>query len=321
MPHPNRVLGALVASIKFYVSEVLQSRGFVITEQELFLLAKKGDVEVAICLIGAGEEKLLPAFLDRFKRFTGKKLVVSVVPVPEIQPERLDGNLIIWDREALAQEIGRTHLERIVGETDHGLVDELVADDYPQMMTQADMRKLEGAEVGERIIRPTIDSRDVKEIGMRTVGGFRQKLELVPYYVFDFSCPIYSGIDIVGEEKGRLGVNALTKRVEPWNELMEVVYSLEQDHRKAKPTFDEQTAIDLAKKEVMRMHSVEREVVRDEGHVTITEKKKVAPRADDVHLESKGIFYLPIWCVEGIHGVMIINAGTGKIVSEDFYRL
>jgi len=321
MPNPNGVLGALVTSIKGSVTEVLLSRGFVVTEQDPFLLAKKGEVEVAICLIGAGEEKLLPAFLDRFKRFKGKKLVVSIVPVPEIPPERLDSNLIIWDREALAQEIGRTHLEKLVGDSDHGLVDELVADDYPRMMTQADIRKLEGAEVGERIIRPTIDPRDVKEIGMRSVGGFRQKLELVPYYVFDFSCPLYLGNELVDEEKGRLGVNALTKRVEPWSDLLEVVYSLEQDHRKAKPTFDEQVAIDLAKKEVVRLHSAEREVVRDEGHVTITEKKKIAPRLDDVHLESKGLFYLPIWCVEGIHGVMIINAGTGKIVSEDFYRI
>jgi hypothetical protein len=33
------------------------------------------------------------------------------------------------------------------------------------------------------------------------------------------------------------------------------------------------------------------------------------------------VFYIPIWCVEGIHGIMIVNAGTGKIVSEDYYRL
>ena len=193
MPNPNGGLGALVTSLKGFVTEILSSRGFVITERDPFLLAKKGEVEVAICLIGAGEEKLLPAFLDSVKRFKGKKLVVSIIPVPEIPPERLDGDLIIWDREALEQEIGRTHLEKLVGDSDRGLVDELVADDYPRLMTQADVRKLEGAEVGERIVRPTIDSRDVKEIGLRTVGGFRQKLELVPYYIFDYTCPLYQG--------------------------------------------------------------------------------------------------------------------------------
>jgi len=321
MVNPNVGLGALVTSLKDFVTEILGSRGFVISERDPFLLAKKGEVEVAICLIGAGEEKLLLAFLDSHKRFQGKKLVVSLVPVPEIPPERLDSDLIIWDRGALEQEIGRTHLEKLVGDSDRGLVDELVADDYPRMMTQADVRKLEGAEVGERIIRPTIDSRDVKEIGMRTVGGFRQKLELVPYYIFNYTCPLYIGDELVGEEEGRVGVNALTKRVEPWDDALEVVYSLEQDHRKGKPAFDEEYARSLAVKEVVRLHTSEREVVRDEGHVTITEKKTIAPRLDDVHIEGKGILYLPIWCVEGIHGVMIINAGTGKIVSEDFYRI
>lgn len=310
-----------MASLKGFMTEVLRSRDFAVTEQDPFLLAKKGDVEVAICLIGAGEEKLLPAFLEKFKRFRGKKLIVSIVPLPEIAPERLDPDTVIWDREALEHEIGRTHLERMVGDLDHGLVDELVADDYPKMMTSADIKRLEGAEVGERIIRPTIDSRDVKEIGMRTVGGFRQRLELVPYYIFDYSCPLYLTNELVGEEKGSLGVNALTKKVEPWDDRLEVVFALEHGHRKAEPTFEEEVAADLAKKEIVRLHTAEREVVRDDGHVTLTERKKVAPRLDDVHLDGKGIFYLPVWCVEGIHGVMIINAGTGKIVSEDFYRV
>ena len=57
------------------------------------------------------------------------------------------------------------------------------------------------------------------------------------------------------------------------------------------------------------------------GGVTVTERKRVAPQAEDIELVSQGMFYLPIWCVEGVHGVLIINAGTGKIVSEDYYKL
>jgi hypothetical protein len=75
------------------------------------------------------------------------------------------------------------------------------------------------------------------------------------------------------------------------------------------------------KEEVVRMYSYEREIIRDSGQVTVVEKKKVSPRTEDVNLEGQGIFYIPIWCVEGIHGVMIVNAGTGKIISEDYYRL
>ena len=50
------------------------------------------------------------------------------------------------------------------------------------------------------------------------------------------------------------------------------------------------------------------------------ERKVLSPRSEDIVLRGVGLYYLPIWCVEGVHGVMIINAGTGKIISEDYYR-
>jgi hypothetical protein len=52
----------------------------------------------------------------------------------------------------------------------------------------------------------------------------------------------------------------------------------------------------------------------------MTEKKLVSPKSDSIELEDMGIFYLPIWCIEGVKGVMILNASTGKIISEDYYR-
>jgi hypothetical protein len=292
-----------------------------VTEQDGFLLAKKGEVEVIICLIGAGEEKTLPAFLDRFRAFTGKKLVVSLIPLPEVPPEKLDPGLIIWDRDAVAHEIGRTRIEHLVGERDHGLVDELLATDYPRMVSAAELSKLQEAEVGEKIVRPTIDVHDVKEIGMRTVGGFRHRLELVPYYVFDYSCKIVLDGAQVAIERGRLSINALTKKVEEWNSKVEVVFALEQGHRRLEPAIEPDAAANLIRMEVQRLFTTERELVSDEGSVTVTERRKVAPKPEDIELVSQGLFYLPIWCVEGVHGVLIINAGTGKIMSEDYYKL
>ncbi len=77
----------------------------------------------------------------------------------------------------------------------------------------------------------------------------------------------------------------------------------------------------LAKNEIMRVNSYDKELIREEGHVTVTEKRKISPKQDEIILQDKGVFYQPIWCVEGVHGVLIINAGTGKIVSEDYYKL
>jgi len=310
-----------VTSLKALVMDILESREFQVHEREGYLLARKGDVEVAFCLIGAGEEDRLPAFLDRFREFRGKKVVVTLGSMPEIPPDKLDHQLVIWDREAVKSEVGRTHLERLVGDKDHGLIDELVADDYPRMVTEEDLQKLQGAEVGERIIRPTIDVQDVKEIGMRTVGGFRHRLELVPYHVFEYACDLYLDGEVVGTEKGRLSVNGLTKKAESWPDNLDVVYALEQGHRRLDATVDGAAAETLARQEIVRMHTSEREKVRDHEHVTVKEKKKVAPKEQAISLHQLGIYYLPVWCVEGVHGVMIINAGTGKIISEDYYRL
>jgi hypothetical protein len=189
------------------------------------------------------------------------------------------------------------------------------------MVSAAELSQLQEAEVGEKIIRPTIDVRDVKEIGMRTVGGFRYRLELVPFYVYDYWCKIVlDGAEIV-VERGRLSVNALTKKVEEWNERMEVVFVLEQGHRRLEPVFEPDVAASLVRMEILRLHTSEREMVSDEGSVTVTERKKVVPKLENIELVSQGIYYLPIWCVEGVHGVLIINAGSGKIVKEDYYKL
>jgi hypothetical protein len=316
-----RVLGALVTSLQDFVTEILKSRDFAVGEREGHLLAKKGEAEVIFCLIGAGEERSALAFLDKFRRFHGKKVIVTLVQLPEIPPEKLDPNLMIWDREALAQEVGRVHLERLVGDKNRGLVDDLLADDYPKMVSPEELSNLKDAEVGERIVRPTIDVQDVKEIGMRTVGGFRHRLELVPYHVFDYSCVLYSGDRDLGEEKGRLAVNALTSKVEEWSDRLEVVYALEQGHRRLEPSIDQEAARSLVQQQVMKVHTQEQEVVRDESHATVVERRKVSPRPDQIALRPLGIYYLPVWCVEGVHGVMIVNAGTGKIISEDYYQV
>jgi hypothetical protein len=310
-----------LTSLKALIIEVLESREMQVHEKDGYLIGRKGEVEVAFCLIGAGEEGILPAFLDRFADFRGKKVVVSLGPIPELPRDRVDSQVVFWDREAVEHEIGRTRIEKLVGDRDHGLVDELVADDYPRMVTKAELDRMQVEEVGERIIRPTIDVHDVKEIGMRTVGGFRHRLELIPHYLFDYSCDLMLAGKPVGTEKGRVSVNALTKKAESWSGSLDIVYALEQGHRRLDPTIVPEAAEEIARDEVVRLHTAEREFVDDQEHVTVKERKKVAPIREEIRLTPLGLYYLPVWCVEGVHGVMLINAGTGKIVSEDYYRL
>lgn len=303
------------------VSEILQARDFQTSQEDGYLLARKGSSEVAFCLLSTLDRPAVDAFITRFKDHPGKKIIATLEAVPPSFIETLDRSVTIWDRDALEHEIGRTRIEKVMGDRDHGLVDELVADDYPKMVSPELLEDIPEPSVGERIVRPVIGMDDVKELSRQTVAGFRHRLELVPHYVYGYVCPLYMGGEKVSVERGILSINGLTHKVESWNEKTDVVYALEVSHKRLEPSIGMEDAKRLARRELVRVNSYEKENIREENHVTITEKKKVSPKEDEIVLEDRGMFYIPIWCVEGVHGIMVINAGTGKIVSEDYYRL
>jgi len=310
-----------LTTLAHLVTEILQARDFEIAEVDGYLLATKGDSEVAFCLLSSLDKGTVDAFLARFKDRPGRKVVATLEAVPPSFVETLDRSVMIWDREALEHEIGRTRIEKVMGDRDHGLVDELVAEDFPKIVSPELLEDIPEPSVGERIVRPVIGADDVKELSRQTVAGFRHRLELVPHYVYGYICPLYMGEEKVSVERGTLSINGLTHKVESWSEKTDVVYALEVAHKRLEPSIGREDAQRLARRELMRVNSYDKENVREENHVTITEKRKVAPREEEIALEDRGTYYIPIWCVEGVHGIMIINAGTGKIVSEDYYRL
>jgi hypothetical protein len=310
-----------MTSLAHLVTEILQARDFEVYPRDGYMLARREGREVVFFLMPTPDRAAADAFVARFKSGPAKKVIATLSPVPPAFLGSLDRSVTLWDRAALEHEIGRTRIERVVGDKDHGLVDELLADDFPRMVSPELLEDIQDPSVGERIVRPVVGSEDIRELSRKTVSGFRYRLELVPHYVFGYICPLYMDGEKVGVEKGSLSVNGLTHKVESWNDRTEVVYALETTHKTLEPAIGAEGARKQARKELVRVNSYERETVREENHVTITEKRKIAPREDEIALEDRGVFYIPIWCVEGVHGIMIVNAGTGKIVSEDYYRL
>lgn len=309
-----------MTSLSTVVGEILQSRDFKLSEKDGYLLARKGSSEVVFCLLDFLDRGAVDHFVTRFRDHPGKRVLAVLEDVPPSMMETLDRTVVVWDREVLEHEIGRTRIEQMVGGRDHGMVDELVADDFPAMVPPEALESIHETAVGERIVRPVIGVEDVREISEKAVSGFHYCLELVPHYVYGYACPLYAGAKKVGVERGMLSVNGLTCKVEQWNERTDVVYALDTSHKLLEPSIGPQEAEELARRELIRVNSFEKEHVHEERHVTITERTKVSPREDEIVLEDRGTYFMPIWCVEGIHGVMAINAGTGKVVSEDYYR-
>jgi hypothetical protein len=162
-------------------------------------------------------------------------------------------------------------------------------------------------------------SADVKEIGSKTVGGFRYRLELVPHHLFRYEAAVrIDGVEC-GRVKGQIAINALTGVMAEWPVDSETVKSIEEAHRVLEPVVEREEARAAAKKSIVALHTAERDVVMEAHGAVITERKRVMPSEAEVQLEDIGLFFLPIWLVEGLRGVLIINAATGKIVSEDLY--
>jgi hypothetical protein len=238
------------------------------------------------------------------------RIVASLVDIGNDILAEMEGHASLWTRSMIEHEIGRVHIQRMIGEREPGLLDELES-----RMTHSHQIP----EPTEHIVRPFMTAADVHEIGSKTVGGFRYRLELVPHHIFRYDAKI--GLDGMecGSVNGQIAVNALTGALAEWPADCEAVAMIEEPHRVLEPIVDREEAAATAKKGVTALHTTERDMVREARGAVITERKKMMPMEAALHLEGMGLFYLPIWLVEGLRGVLIVNAATGKIVSEDLY--
>lgn len=183
-----------------------------------------------------------------------------------------------------------------------------------------------GAEqdLGEQIVIPKITLDDVTELAKYTIRGFRYELELVPYYIFEYSCETVTEGKAQGsadERKfGLLGVNALSGEYELWKSRIDLVPQVQWTHIKLEPKIDSERASVIAHDGVVAINTKEIESVTDKGTALIMERRRVRPKEGAIFLRRKGIIYLPVWCVEGSSGIMLVNAATGKIIKEDFYK-
>jgi hypothetical protein len=295
------------------LKEILEARGFLVDQEGPFVHGRRENVELYFYPYARHS----PAAMEEFSRsapsLKGKVVLAALVPLAESVLLGLPSHVVVWDREAVEHEIGRTRIERMVGEEDHGLIDDLYADDVPQLDQGIHLSE------EERIVPLHMSLQDVVELSAKAVGGFSHRLELVPHYVFSYEAPLFVGEGRIGSKEGIMSVNALTKVVEAWGEVPDTVPRLDQGHKRLEPLLEEEEAATLAKGAVESEHTYERDMVRENGQVTMTERVTVRPRLEAGSVRSLGLFYVPIWCVEGTKGVMILNASTGKVLSEDLF--
>ncbi len=308
-----------MATLKDYMVQILESRRFSVEERDGYLFGRRDDISVVIM---AASDMLLDDvqdFMRNMSGFPGRKVVASLGKVDDDVQSFLQQNGVhYWGREEIEHEIGNLHLETVSPDRGKSLIDEVIEDDMPQRQAEPPEQSipviLESAEErAERIVKPNFSLEEVKYLARHEIQGHKFDLELVPHYLFHYVLGLGHG----KQKAGIAAVNALTGHVEVWRWGFELVDSISLPHSKREPKIDYEKAKQLAQDLVAKEYKSHTETVKDYGHSEIIERKR--SQEDSMVIEPKGLVYLPVWCVEGTKGAMIVNSSSGKIISEHLH--
>jgi hypothetical protein len=306
--------------LKDYLTRILTSREFLVEEQEGYLYGRRDDTSIVVMIGGDMLLEEVQDFVRNMRQFPGRKVVASLGKPDEAAQEFLQKHGVhYWGREELEHEIGNLHLETLTDGRGHSLVDEVVSDDVPQRLSEPPEQSIpiiveSAVAKAEQIVKPNFLLEDVKHLARHDIQGYKYELELVPHYLFHFVMGLSGG----RQRAGIVAVNALTEQAETWRWGFELVESIDLPHFRREPKVDHERAKAVAQEVIAREHRAHVETVRDFGHAEIIER--AGPKKDTVLIEPKGLVYLPVWCVEGRGGAMIVNSSSGKIITEHLHQ-
>jgi len=308
-----------VATLRDHLVDILRSREFEVDERDGYLYGSRADVSVVVMAASDMLMDDVEDFVRNVSQFHGRKIVASLGKMDEsIQVYLQKRGVHYWSREEIEHEIGNLHLQGEDEASGQSLLDEVISDELPQKPSEPPEQSVpiiieSTSEQAERIVKPNFSLDDVRHLARHGIQGYRYELELVPHYLFHY-------VLTIAKDKQRAGivaVNALTSQLETWRWGFELVESIEVQHVVREPKVDQDKASELAQEAITKEYRSFTETVKDYGHSEIIERKK--PEKDAMVIEQKGLVYLPVWCVEGKLGAMIVNSSSGKIISEHLH--
>ncbi len=306
-------------TLKDHLTQILQSRDFRVDERDGYLYGRREDVSVVILVTGDMIEDDVRDFVRNTSSFPGRRIVASLGRAEErVQAYLQQSGVHYWGREEIEHEIGSMQLSGVSDRRGASLIDEVISDDTPQKPSEPSEQSvpviIESAnERAEKIVKPNFGLEEVKYLARHEIQGNKFDLELVPHYLFHYVLNLEGG----KQKAGIAAVNALTSHVETWRWGFELVDSVEMPYSKREPKIDSERARQLALDMVAKEYKSHTETVKDFGHSEIIERKKTG--GEPMTIEAKGLVYLPVWCVEGPGGAMIVNSSSGKIITEHLH--
>ncbi|MGB1697232.1 MAG: restriction endonuclease [Thermoplasmatota archaeon] len=155
-------------------------------------------------------------------------------------------------------------------------------------------------------------------------GAGRRELVLSPIHVFEYECDLLlEGSLNYDTIRGLLEVNASKEVAEVApdfhprraGDLPPGITEVEERSIK----INQERAQLLAHDFIMDAHTriVDVETWDEESDVSMTERKKVSPRPDQVRLQFAGTIHRPYWRIVGPNGSSLVDAVTGDVVGSE----
>jgi len=303
-----------LVSLKNIITHILQIHGFEVYERDGILKGEKDGTMVTIGLFDTLTVNEIRNHARTVSVDNGQHIVCVLEASDTVEQEAQKLGLVVWRKSDLEKELGNAIVSQI-SQSSFGVLLETrqEAGDGNQILIEN-----LGTEGKPIIFKSNLTRDDVREISKNTIQGFKFDLELVPHYLFQYSCS-YEGKDGQNVRKqGTVSVNALTGRYSEWTHQPVLETSIEHINQ-MEPKIDQENAAKIAVHAIITLNTEFKEIVVERDHATIIEKATFRPDPDSIVLENQIIIMVPVWCAEGKHGVMILDGITGKVISEDYY--
>jgi len=243
----------------------------------------------------------------------------------------------VWTREKLVHEIGQAYVGAAeAGTLGPARVEPPAASTPPPATSlvsaalaglagaspasQAPLRRAAPAKPKEQVLAASVDEAQAVGIATsRLMQVERAVLELMPRHAFRYTCVLEAKGRHAGERDGIVAVDAKDgKAIEVEQEP--VFGTLAVPAVRGVATLQEDEATTAAKHAIIERHSQKvRQKSASNGAMLVADVW-VRPNPATMKLEHLGLWWLPVWNLEGHNGSVRINAATGAIESEKLKR-
>jgi hypothetical protein len=170
------------------------------------------------------------------------------------------------------------------------------------------------------VIALAIDRDAALKLGVgRLLKVDKASLELVPLHAFRYTCRLETKGAPPVPKAGLLAVDAVQATV---RELAEPAFApLTAQAARLQALVPDLDAATQVKRKIVEMHTQKMRVQSSLGRgALIVEDRVVRPNPATIDLQAQGVWWLPVWRLEGQNGTLRVNGATGALEEEKLKR-